>query len=174
MRIWCCAELGTAGNEISISMTSLRYLLTFAAMLDNFKSHVFNRHEIRGFNSTLINYCDENDLNKLSANFFFNGGFRESSLRNYKESWALRFTLIHTFSCVLESCECTCVQRLACVQGSFANEWVIKPFLKHPKSSEFVCIKSSLQCMHNLNPISLIAFCETSHSRRHSYTEYVA
>ena len=104
---------------------------------------------------------NENVLNKLSAIFFFIGCFRESSLRNYKESSAVRFTLIHTFSCVLESCECTCVQRLASVQGSFANEWVIKPFLKHPKSSKFVCINSSLQCTYNLTPISLIDFCET-------------
>ena len=26
------------------------------------------------------------------------------------------------------------------------------PFRKHAKSSKFVCIKSSLQCMHNLYP----------------------
>ena len=106
---------------------------------------------------------NENVLNKLSANFlFFNGCFRESSLRNYKESSALRFTLIHTFSCVLESVVRVYLRsELESVQGSFANEWVIKPFLKHPKSSKFVCINSSLQCMHNLNPIFLIDFCET-------------
>ena len=38
--------------------------------------------------------------------------FRESSLRNYKKSSALRFTLIHTFSFVSKSHKCTCVQRL--------------------------------------------------------------
>ena len=70
--------------------------------------------------------------------------------------WFIRF---HVFWS--QWCECTCVQRLGSVQGSFANEWVIKPFLKHPKSSKFVCINSSLQCMYNLNPISLIDFCET-------------
>ena len=37
-------------------------------------------------------------------------------------------------------------------KGHLQNERVIKPFRKHPKSSKSVCIKSSLQCMHNLHP----------------------
>ena len=37
------------------------------------------------------------------------------------------------------------------------NEWVIKPFRKHPKSNKFFSIKSSLQCMHNL-----YTFCRNS------------
>ena len=37
-------------------------------------------------------------------------------------------------------------------KGHFKNERVIKPFRKHPKPSKFVCIKSSLQCMHNSYP----------------------
>ena len=67
---------------------------------------------------------NENVLNKLSVNFLFlNGCFRESSLRNYKESSALRFTLIHTFSCVLESVVRVYLRsELGSVQGSFANE----------------------------------------------------
>ena len=67
-------------------MTSLRYLLTFASMLDNFKSHVFNRHENRGFNSSLINYCDENVLNKLSANFFLMAVFEKVALEITKRA----------------------------------------------------------------------------------------
>ena len=35
-------------------------------------------------------------------------------------------------------------------KGHLQNEWVRKPFRKHPKSGKFVCIKSSLQCMHIL------------------------
>ena len=50
-----------------------------------------------------------------------------------------------------------------------------KTFRKHPKSSTFVCIKFSLQFVHNLCPfveiarhleIPLIDSCETSHNRR--------
>ena len=38
-------------------------------------------------------------------------------------------------------------------KGHLQNECgVIKSFRKHPKSSKFVCIKSSLQYMHNLYP----------------------
>ena len=150
MGIWCCADHGTTGNEISISMTSLRYLLTFAPMLDNFKSHVSNRHEIRGFNSTMINYCNENVLKKISTNFFFNGCFREISLRNYKKSsehcvlpWFIRFHVFWNRASVLA------LRGLQVYKGHLQNERVIKPFLKHPKSSKCICIKSSLQCMHN-------------------------
>ena len=39
----------------------------------------------------------------------------------------------------------------------------IKPFRKYPKSSKFVCIKSSLRCMHNLCP-----FCRNSKISRSS------
>ena len=34
-------------------------------------------------------------------------------------------------------------------EGHLKNDWVIKTFRKHPKSSKFVCTKSSLQFMHN-------------------------
>ena len=34
-------------------------------------------------------------------------------------------------------------------KGHLLNEWVIKPFRKHPKSNKFFSIKSSLQCIHN-------------------------
>ena len=37
-------------------------------------------------------------------------------------------------------------------KGYLQNGLVMKPFRKHPKSGKFVCIKSSLQCMNNLNP----------------------
>ena len=69
-------------------------------------------------------------------------------------------------------------------KGHFKNERVIKPFRKHPKSKKFVCIKPSLQCMHNLYPFnrnskmsrnsSSTDVCETLHSRRHLPKEYVA
>ena len=39
----------------------------------------------------------------------------------------------------------------------------IKPFRKYPKSSKFVCIKSSLRCLHNLCP-----FCRNSKISRSS------
>ena len=86
-------------------MTSLQYLLTFAT---TFASRL--RHEIRGFNSTMIN---------------FNGCFRESSLRNYKKSSAFLFILIHTFSCPSKSRKSTCVQwLLECIRVICkTNEW---------------------------------------------------
>ena len=36
-------------------------------------------------------------------------------------------------------------------KGHLRNEWAIMPFRKHPKSSKFVCINSSLQFMHTLS-----------------------
>ena len=42
-------------------------------------------------------------------------------------------------------------------KGHLQNEWVIKTFPKHLKSSKFFCIKSSLQFMHYLYP-----FCRNS------------
>ena len=42
-------------------------------------------------------------------------------------------------------------------KGHLQNKWVIKTFGKHPKRTKFVCIKSSLQFMHNLYP-----FCRNS------------
>ena len=150
-------------------------------MFDNFKSHVFNRHEIWGFNSTLINYCNENVLNKLSTNFF-TGCSEKVALEITKRAqhcvlpWFIRFHVFWNRTSVLA------FRGLRVYKGHLQNEWVIKPFLKRPKSRKFVCIKSSLQCMHNLNPfcrtckisrIPLIDFCETSPSRGNS-KEYVA
>ena len=40
---------------------SLQYLLTFSPMIDNLDA--FNRHEIRGVNSTMINYCTKKVFN---------------------------------------------------------------------------------------------------------------
>ena len=79
---------------------------------------VFNLHEIRGFNSTVkINQCTKKVFKKSIDEFCFNRCFRESSLRNYKKSSALRFTLIHTFSCVSKSRKSTCVQWLLRLQN---------------------------------------------------------
>ena len=76
------------------------------------------------------------------------------ALKITKRAQHCGFTLIHTFSCVSKSRKCTCVHRLQeCLRsykGHLKNEWVIRPFRKHPKSGKFVCIKFSLQCMHNL------------------------
>ena len=56
-----------------------------------------------------------------------------------------------------------------------------KRFGMHLKIGKFVCIKSSLQCMHHLYffieiprflEIPLIDFCETLRSRRHLTKEY--
>ena len=75
------------------------------------------------------------------------------ALEIYKESSALRFTLIHTFSCVSKSRKSTCVQCLIeCVH--LQNEWVINPFRKHPKSCRFVSIKSSLYGFYRNSKIS--------------------
>ena len=58
-----------------------------------------------------------------------------------------------------------------------------KTFRKHPKISKFVCIKSSLQFLHNLYPfldiprylkIPLIYFCETLHNGRQAPKECAA
>ena len=97
-------------------MTSLRYLLTFAPMLDNFKSHVFNRHEIRGFNSTMINYCNENVLKKISTNFFLMAVFEKLALEITKRALSIAFYPdSYVFMCFgivrvylrSEACKCT-------------------------------------------------------------------
>ena len=108
LEIWCCAKLGTIGNPRAKklpNLTSLHYLLTFAPMLDNFKS--FQSTQIRGFNSTLINYFTENVLKESIDQFCFNCRFRESSLRNYKRAqhcvlpWFIRFHLLLNRASVL-------------------------------------------------------------------------
>ena len=91
----------------------------------------------------------------LSTNFVLIAVFVKLALKITKRTQYCGFTLIHTtFSCVSKSPKCTCVQRLLeCIRsytGHLKNEWVIRPFRKHPKSSKFVCIEFSLQCMHNL------------------------
>ena len=57
---------------------SLQYLLTFSPMIDNLE--VFNRHEIWGVNSTLINYCTKKVFKKSIGEFCSNRCFLESSI----------------------------------------------------------------------------------------------
>ena len=66
-------------------------------------------------------------------------------------------------------------------KGHLQNEWAIKPFRKYPKSNKFVCVKSSLQFMHNVYPflqipgyleIPLTDFCETLHRERQALIKY--
>ena len=47
-------------------------------MIDNLE--VFNRHEIRGVNSTLINYCTKKVFKKSIGEFCSNRCFLESSI----------------------------------------------------------------------------------------------
>ena len=66
-------------------------------------------------------------------------------------------------------------------KGHLRNEWAITPFRKHPKSSKFVCINSSLQFRYNLYPFLEISrylkeidfhidFCETSHNGKKKFS----
>ena len=84
-------------------------------------------------------------LKKIYRRIWFNRCFRESSFRNYKKSSALRFSKSHKkYLGRSDGCRV--------YKGHLQNEWVIKNFWKHQKSSEFFSIKSSVQFMHNLHP----------------------
>ena len=83
----------------------------------------------------LINYCTVHVFKKSIDEFCFNRCFHESSLRYYKKSSALCFTpdlyVFMSFGIVqvyLHSAVCRVCK------GHLQNEWVIKPFWKHPKS----------------------------------------
>ena len=126
MGIWCCAKLETIGNtklskKLSKSITALQYLLNFAPTLGNLKR--FNVHENRAFCNTPISGSTER---KAIAEFSFNRCFRESSLRNYKKSSALRSIPTRMFSCS---------SKLLSVQGSFAHRISDKTF---PETSPLV------------------------------------
>ena len=95
-------------------------------------------------------------IEHVSTNFGFTVVFVKVALEITKSS-ALRW-LIHMFSCSFEIVQ-VFLRLAGCrvYKGHLQNEWAITTFRKHPKSSKFVCIKSSLQFMHNLYP-----FCRTS------------
>ena len=83
--------------------------------------------------------------------FWFNRCFRESCLRNYKKSSALRLTDSHVF--MFFEIALVYLRLAGCreYKGHLQNERVIKikTFRKPPK---FICINFSLQLMHNLDP----------------------
>ena len=92
---------------------------------------------------------------------------KELSIASYPDSHD--FVLFEIAQVYLRLADCRVYK------GHLQNEWAIKPFQKYPKSSKFVCVKSSLQFMHNLYPfleipgyleIPLTDFCETSHKGR--------
>ena len=72
---------------------------------------------------------------------------KELSIASYPDSHD--FVLFEIAQVYLRLADCRVYK------GHLQNEWAIKPFRKHPKSSKFVCVKSSLQFMHNLYPISI-------------------
>ena len=114
--------------------------------------------------------------------FWCNCCFRESSLRNYKKELSIAsypdshdFVLFEIVQVYLRLADCRVYK------GHLQNEWAIKPFRKYPKSNKFVCVKSSLQFMHNVYPflqipgyleIPLTDFCETSHRERQAPIKY--
>ena len=81
--------------------------------------------------------------------------FTKIYLRNFEISWNFSIAFYpdsYVFMC-FEIAQVYLPSAASRVYGGrLQNELVIKPFRKHPKSSKFVCIKSSLPCMHNLHP----------------------
>ena len=72
--------------------------------------------------------------------------------------------LIHMFSCFLEMAQVYLLLAGCRVyKGHLQNEWAIKTFRETLKGRQFVCMKSSLQFMHNLYP-----FCRNSKISRNS------
>ena len=110
---------------------------------------------------------------------------RIAALKFFKENLSTNFGLVVVFvkvaleitkraqHCVLLIDMFSCFFEIALVylrlagcrayKGHLQNEWVIKTFRKPPKGSKFVCIKPSLQFMHNLYP-----FCRNSKISRNS------
>ena len=77
--------------------------------------------------------------------------------------------LIHMFSCFFEIAP-VYLRLAGCrvYKGHLQNEWVIKTLQEEPKRSKFVCVKSSLQFMHNLYP-----FCGNSKISRNSFHRFL-
>ena len=86
-------------------------------------------------------------------------GFTKIYMRNFEISWNFSIAFYpdsYVFMC-FEIAQVYLPSAASRVYGGhLQNEWVIKPFRKHPKSSKFVCIKSSLPCMHNLHPFYIL------------------
>ena len=99
----------------------------------------------------------------LSTNFSLIAVFVKVALEITKRAQHCVW-LIHMFSRFFEIAQV--FSRFAgwrVYKAHLQNERVIKTFRKHPKSSKFVYIKSSLQFMHNLYP-----FCRKSKISRNS------
>ena len=88
----------------------------------------------------------------LSSNFHLIAVFVKVALEITKTAQHCvlpRFTRFRVFrnrASDLRSADCRVYK------GHLQNEWVIKTFRKYPKRAKLVCIKSSLQLMHNLYP----------------------
>ena len=160
MGIWCYAKLEIIGNH---------------------KTNIFNNSDIA---SIFIQICAfVRQLKKFSMDMKLGDFIIHwwiAALRIFKESLSTNFGLIAVF--VKVAFEITkraqhlhvthvfmffeIVQVYMCLagwrvyEGLLQNELVIKTFQKHLKTSRFVCLKSSLQFMHNVCP-----FCETSTNR---------
>ena len=93
----------------------------------------------------------------LSSNFHLIAVFVKVALEITKTAQHCvlpRFTRFRVFrnrASDLRSADCRVYK------GHLQNEWVIKTFRKPLKGNKFVCIKSSLQFMHNIYP-----FCRNS------------
>ena len=103
-----------------------------------------------------------------STNFCLIAVFVKVAFKNYKKTqpcvyW---FTCFHVFFEIAQ----VFLRLGGCrvYKGHSQNEWVIKTFPKPPKDSKFVCTKSRLQFMHNLNP-----FCRNSKTSRNSSFRYL-
>ena len=88
----------------------------------------------------------------LCTNFGLIAVFMKVALENTKTVQYCVWLQIHMFSCFWNSSNHFVFSRLWSVLRSFAKRLSDKNFQKHPKTSEFVCVKSSLQFMHNLYP----------------------
>ena len=157
MGIWWCAKFKTIGSPRAKTLPDIWHCFNIYSLLRlcQTTSEVFNWHKIRGFNS---------------------------SPRNYKRSSALFYPYSYVFLCFKVAQVYLRSTSSRVYNGHLQNEWVIKPFRKHPQSSKFVFTSPvfSAGIIYTLfieipryPEIPRIEICETSHSRRHLSKGYI-
>ena len=139
--MWCCAKLEAIGNpraklsQIYDIASIFTQFCAYVRQLKKFSMDTKFRDFIVPWSIAALKFFKEN----ISTNFGLIAVFVKVALEITKRVQHYVW-LIHRFSWFFE---------ISHVYLPLA-EWVIKTFRKHPKSSKFVCIKSSLQFMQNL------------------------
>ena len=139
-------------------MTSLQFFAQFCANVRQLLK--FSMDTKFGIYSTLVDCSTEIFQRKSFDEFCFHRCFRESSLEITKRAQHC-VLLIHMLSCFFFRITQVYLRSAGCkvYKGQFVKLMSDKNVRKHPKSSRFVCIKSSFQFIHNLYLLIEIPRC---------------